>query len=159
MNVLIVDDQPSSRMVLRCVLERLDMGLYLHEFGDPEQALNHAETMQLDCVLLDYRMPGMDGLEFARHFRLQPNHRDVPIMLVTAQDDAPLREEALRLGIIDVVVKPIIPRVMYTRCQNVLSLRRETVEARTKTLSLEDKLAWALKNLDERERELVLRGM
>ena len=60
-------------MVTRCVLEKMHLDLALHEFGDPEEALRCTEHFQPDFVLLDYRMPSIDGLEFAPGFRLQPS--------------------------------------------------------------------------------------
>jgi two-component system response regulator RpfG len=126
MNVMIIDDQPSSRMLLRCVLERMDMQLLLHEFADPEEALIWCENFRPDFVLLDYMMPGMDGIEFARRFRMSPKHQDVPIVLVTACVDEDVHRAAVEAGILDVVLKPIKPRDLKARCTNVMNLRQKT---------------------------------
>lgn len=126
MNVLIIDDMASSRMVLRAVLERIDMRLLLHEFEDPEAALEWSATLRPDFVLLDYRMPKMDGIEFARRFRQEPKHLDVPIVLVTVDPDEGLRTAARAAGVMDVVLKPFLPRDLQMRCLNLMNLRMNT---------------------------------
>lgn len=143
MNVLIVDDQPCSRMILRCVLQKLDMELSVHEFGDPEAALRWTESSPADFILLDYRMPEMDGLEFAKQFRAHPEHRDVPIMLVTGADEANLRQAAAETGIIDFMAKPVRPRDLHTRCQNLLLLRKQSVQSKRRVDTLEEQLVAA----------------
>jgi two-component system response regulator RpfG len=94
LNVLIVDDQPSARTMLRHVVEAIGPGVRTADFGSPVEALRWSEANVTDLVLLDYRMPEMDGLEFARRFRRSLSRRDVPIVLISVVGDEPVRQAA-----------------------------------------------------------------
>ena len=157
MNIVIVDDQTSARTMLRHILEDISPELDVIDFGDPQQALRWCEENRPDLLLLDYRMPVIDGLEFARRFRKPLLHRDVPIVLVTVVGDEPIRQAALDAGVIDFLVKPVRPRELRARCRNLLQQRQQSESIKQRALSLEQRLLSSMHEVEERERETLHR--
>jgi two-component system response regulator RpfG len=157
MNVLIVDDQASQRAILRHLVQDIGEDIRVTDFADPVQALLWSQQEPPDMVILDYRMPKMDGLEFARRFRRPLSQRDVPVMLVTVVGDEPLRQAALDAGIIDFMVKPIRPRELRSRCKNLLDLRQRQQALKSRTQVLEHQLVSGTHDMEQRELELLVR--
>lgn len=157
LNIVIVDDQTSARTMLRHVIEDIAPELRVYDFADPLAALTWCENGRVDLLLLDYRMPGMDGLEFARRLRRLPSHRDIPIILITVVGDEPIRQAALEAGVIDFLVKPIRPRELRARCSNLLQLRQQSESIKQRALSLEQRLLASINEVEERERETLSR--
>jgi two-component system response regulator RpfG len=157
MNVLIVDDQASQRAILRHLVQDIGEDIHVTDFADPVQALLWSQQEPPDMVILDYRMPKMDGLEFARRFRRPLSQRDVPVMLVTVVGDEPLRQAALDAGIIDFMVKPIRPRELRSRCKNLLDLRQRQQALKSRTQVLEHQLVSGTHEMEQREMELLVR--
>lgn len=157
MDIVIVDDQPSARTMLRHIVQDIGPQLDVHDFGEPDAALAWCNENRPDLLLLDYRMPGMDGLELAKAFRRPLRNRDVPIVLVTVVGDEPVRQAALDAGVIDFLVKPIRPRELRARCRNLLLLRQQSESVKQRALSLEQRLLASMHEVEERERETLSR--
>ena len=155
--IVIVDDQTAARTMLRHILEDISPELDVFDFGDSQEALDWSEANRPDLLLLDYRMPQIDGLEFARRFRKSLSNRDVPIVLVTVVGDEPIRQAALDAGVIDFLVKPVRPRELRARCRNLLQLRRQAESIKQRALSLEQRLLSSMHEVEERERETLSR--
>jgi two-component system response regulator RpfG len=157
MNVLIVDDQSSQRIMYRTLLQDISRDIHVADFSDPLEALAWSQSSPTDLLLLDYRMPKMDGLESARRFREPLAHRDIPIMLVTVVGDEPVRHAALDAGVIDFLVKPVRPRELRARLRNLLELRRHQESLKTRAFSLERRLLASMSEIEQRERETLNR--
>jgi two-component system, response regulator RpfG len=157
LNVLIVDDQPSARTMLRHIVEGVGSIVHVSDFGNPVDALHWSENNNTDLLLLDYRMPEMDGLEFARRFRRPMSRRDVPIILISVVGDEPVRQAALDAGVIDFLVKPVRPRELRSRCKNLLQIRRQGESVKERARSLEQKVLEGIQEVEQREREMLFR--
>jgi CheY-like chemotaxis protein len=79
--VLVVDDEPDLRFVLRRLLERAGHGV--HDAGDGAAALRSVERSRPDLVVTDLMMPVMDGVEFIRRLRAGPDTASIPILVVS----------------------------------------------------------------------------
>lgn len=103
MRILIVDDEPLARGRVRSLVAELGRDEIIGEAGDGPGAIDAVQNLNPDLVLLDIRMPGMDGLEVARHLRTLA--RPPAVVFATAFGDHAL--EAFEANAIDYLLKPI----------------------------------------------------
>ena len=121
--LLLVDDQPLNIQVLNQAFAADHRVL---------MALGGAEALQLcrqhrpDLILLDLVMPGMDGFEVCRRLKADPITRDIPVIFVTAHDDASHETRGLELGAVDFIVKPINAAVVRARVKTHLGFARSS---------------------------------
>jgi len=112
--ILLVDDRPENLVALEAILAPLDQILVPVRSG--EQALRAVLDEEFAVVLLDVRMPGMDGMETAAQIKLRAKNRDVPIILLTAGAAPP--EQSFRgyaAGAVDYLAKPFDPWVLKAK--------------------------------------------
>jgi len=98
-----VDDNKFNIALIKAFAE--EVGIDLITFLDAKQALDYVLNNDVDLILLDYMMPGMNGLEFAKILKAQKPY--VSIIMISAFDDYKLRAESKRVGIDDFLPKPI----------------------------------------------------
>ncbi len=101
--VLIVDDQFGIRLLLSEVLR--SEGINVQDAKSGEEAITISEGFQPDLILLDMKMPGMNGVEVVRYFR-KGIKTEIPIFMMTAYCELDMIEEAKRLGINKQFTKP-----------------------------------------------------
>ncbi|MDH5675696.1 MAG: response regulator [Myxococcales bacterium] len=121
--VLVVDDNADNRDLLSRRLKR--RGYETVPAADGQEALDCVGNDRFDLVLLDIRMPGMDGIEVLRHIRERSNKIELPIIMVTAETDSAQVVRAISLGANDYVTKPIDFPVVLARVEAQLSLKAE----------------------------------
>lgn len=124
--VLIIDDQELSRMILNEFIRSIGPDVEGKTFETPSAALEWAEKNPVAMVLVDYRMPSMNGIEFTRRLHDLPDCRVVPVIMITALDDhdKEIRYEALSAGVVDFLLKPLDQKEWQFRCRNILNLSR-----------------------------------
>jgi serine phosphatase RsbU (regulator of sigma subunit)/CheY-like chemotaxis protein len=112
--LLLVDDRPENLQALRAILEPLGHPLLLAATG--EEALRHLLVSEVGVILLDVRMPGMDGLEVAARIKERERTADIPIIFLTAHptDEAGVLE-AFSSGAVDYLTKPVDPRLLQAK--------------------------------------------
>jgi len=103
--VLIVEDHADTREMLRILLNMI--GCRVIEAEDGEQAMSVAETGHPELILLDVKMPLLDGLRVTRLIRSHPVLNEVPIVLITGIDTPQLHREAFSAGCNDCLIKPL----------------------------------------------------
>lgn len=109
-SLLIVEDDPGIRLVLRQALE--DEGYEVHEADTGAEGIRLVEAGHVDCVLLDLRLPDVSGFDVCRTIRLSSF---VPIIMVTAQTDTHDMVAGLEAGADDYVTKPVVVKELAAR--------------------------------------------
>ncbi|MBI3897399.1 MAG: response regulator [Gammaproteobacteria bacterium] len=119
-HVLLLDDEPLNLGQLE---QLLGADVEFVRFVDPLAALTWCQQHRPDMCLVDYRMPGIDGLEFLRRVRHVPEFESVPIVVVTTLAEKAICREALALGAVDFITKPYPFEETRLRLRNLLALR------------------------------------
>jgi putative two-component system response regulator len=154
--VVLVDDDVLGLELLRQLVSSIP-GVRVEAFPDPRDALAWCRHHRPDVVITDHLMPGLLGLHLLRALRADPGTADVPIMMITGEEDRDLRYAALESGASDVLGKPIDALEVKARTRNMLAIRRGQRLLADRSLSLEAEVFAATAAIAAREHEIVVR--
>ncbi len=144
--ILLVDDQPENLTALEAVLESLDQELVKANSG--LEALRQLLEHDFAAILLDVKMPDMDGLECAAMIRQRERSRDTPIIFLTAYRSDEQVYKGYYLGAVDYLQKPIVPEVLRSKVAVFVELKRKNDLLRQKNIELQQTIAERLKAED-----------
>ncbi len=116
--ILVIEDEASIRDMLRFALERAEFRVSLAQ-DVPNGRLRIAEERP-DLILLDWMMPGVSGVEYARELKSTPQTKDIPVIMVTARAEEEDKIRGLNIGCDDYVSKPFSFPELIARIQAVL---------------------------------------
>ncbi len=145
--VLIVDDTPDSIEILEGVLND---SYSIKAARSGKMALKIAEKTLPDIILLDIVMPEMDGYEVCRRLKSNPLTKAIPIIFISAKDDAVNEARGLEVGAVDYITKPISAAIVLSRVKTHLALYDQT-------RALEIQVAEATKEIMETRVEIIRR--
>ncbi len=119
--ILVVEDEPAIQELLALTLSQAGHQAVLA--GDAAEAYQQTQDVLPDLILLDWMLPGMSGIEFARKLRSQPRTQQVPIIMLTAKAQEQDKLAGLETGADDYMIKPFSTRELNARIKAVLRRR------------------------------------
>lgn len=156
--ILIVDDVPANIKILTDVLRDHYQISYA---TSGQKALELAESTHPDLILLDIIMPGMDGYAVCGKLKSAARTRDIPVIFITAKNEAQDETKGFNLGAVDYIAKPISPSVVLARVKTHLSLRSayRELEQQNAALREADKLKMDVERISRHDLKSPLGGI
>src|SRR5690606_31934127 len=116
--ILIIEDEAAIREMVAMSLSR--NGYEIHQAESAEEGFSQLNEVVPDLILLDWMLPGMSGVDFAKRIKKDPLCRDIPIIMLTARGEEEDKVRGLEVGADDYVTKPFSPRELVARIKAVL---------------------------------------
>ena len=116
--ISVIDDDDSVRESLQGLIR--SVGFAVEVFASAEEFLQSDHLHQTHCLILDVRMPGMNGLELQRE--LTDTHCEIPVIFITAHGNERARTQALKNGAVDYLCKPFSEDALLNAIRSTLSL-------------------------------------
>ncbi|AMN52623.1 histidine kinase [Labrenzia sp. CP4] len=148
--ILLVEDDPTNRMIMERLVERIP-GCHAVSFAHPIDLIAALDMVEFDVAIVDYQLPGLNGIELIKEIHQHPAHTDKPMVIVTADKDRDTRIEALTSGAVDFLNKPLEIVEFKARVRNLTKL----AEAQRK---LSMRAEWLKEEVDRATTELRKRG-
>jgi signal transduction histidine kinase len=115
-SILLIDDEPFAQQIIEHGLKTCVKHVLRYE-SSPLRAVELARELKVTVVLVDLRMPGLDGFEFTRRLRADPDTASIPVIMLSSEDDPEVKAQAFAAGVNDYLVKWPDPRELVARVQ------------------------------------------
>jgi two-component system chemotaxis response regulator CheY len=122
MKILVVDDFSTMRRIVKNILRQLGFE-NVEEAEDGSQAYDKVKEGGFDFVITDWNMPNVDGLAFLQNVRRDPDHKDLPILMVTAEAEKEKVVTAVQAGVDNYIVKPFTAKLLKEKMDKILAKR------------------------------------
>lgn len=116
--ILIVEDEQAIRSMVKLALERANFEV--REAADARQAYNEIERQRPSLILMDWMLPGSNGLEIVKHLQRNPGTQDIPVIMLTARAEEADKIKGFGAGVDDYISKPFSPAELVARIRAVL---------------------------------------
>ena len=125
--ILVVDDEPDIRDILRLTLEA--EGYEVHEAADGEEAMQRVRRVNPSLILLDYKLPRVEGPQVCRTMKRDLLLQNLPIIMLTSKGEVSDKVEGINAGADDYVVKPFDPPELLARVRMILRRTARALDA------------------------------
>ncbi|MBI4739984.1 MAG: response regulator [Betaproteobacteria bacterium] len=154
--VAIIDDSDINLALLKALVNKLGDCEPLI-FSQPFEGLSWCSENLPDLVIVDYMMPELDGMGLIARLRKVPGREEIPVLMITANDDKDVRYEALQIGATDFLTKPVDRIEFSARVRNMLALGASRRHLADRAAWLAAEVRKATEEIHAREQELLFR--
>lgn len=152
-DILIVDDTPENLRLLSLMLSK--KGYHVRKSLSGRSAIVSAQTVTPDLILLDIMMPEMDGYEVCQQLKAAPETAEIPVIFLSALNEAFDKVRAFQSGGVDYITKPFQFEEVLTRVQNQLSIKKRTNQMYQLNVELEERVRERTQQLEQINQELT----
>lgn len=152
--VMIVEDNPTNLMLMEMLVAQVENCAFV-SYASPDAMLADLSSIGFDLGIVDFQMPGINGIDLIARIKDERRFGDTPFVMVTADKDADIRRNAIDAGVIDFVHKPIEPLEFKARVRNLARLCEARKALANKAAWLRDEVEKATLELRRREEEII----
>jgi len=150
--ILLVDD---TKINIDILVQALKGSYHLAAALSGQKAIDYIKSNQVDLILLDILMPGMDGFEVCKRLKADTKTRDIPIIFITAMDDPGYKTRGFESGAVDYITKPFDITEVKARVKNQLTLKTAQEALKNQNLILDEKVRERTRELEETQVEVI----
>ncbi|MCK4841589.1 MAG: response regulator [Methylococcales bacterium] len=154
--ITLIDDNQINLTLLWHLVKKI-AGYEAASFLNPVEALAWSKENEAELIIVDYMMPEMNGIDFITQFRQSEENIEIPILMVTANDQLDVRYQALKSGATDFLNKPIDKSEFSIRVTNLLALRSSQKKLAEQANWLKNEVTKATQEIRNREQEIIYR--